>query len=114
MEVRTDAKFLTEFSAGSIGGMFAWVDMAACRKPALGSPMIDQQDLTRIGIYEHAIGNQMFGWLRWLGDAEDLRAAIDPVQHVSPVVGLLRIERRNVADDRSHDFSHTTTLADAK
>jgi hypothetical protein len=93
-------------SASGVSWMLARINMTTGWEPAPCVTMIDEQDLSGVGIDEDTVRDKMFGRRRWLQCAEDLRPGVDPSDHISSMVGFFRIQWLDLADDRSHGISH--------
>jgi len=59
VEPTRDPQFLDHLPRSGVCGVFVQLDMAPCRKPALGISMVHQKDLPRGGIDQDAVRREM-------------------------------------------------------
>ena len=98
VERRCDVEFLVELPARRVYWVFTELDMAPCREPPFRVPVVDQEDLLRIGVDQYAVRHEMLGRRRWLCRANDLGGPVDPSQCIKSMVGLRPVERNDLVD----------------
>lgn len=106
VEPGRNPELLQDLSACGVRRVFIDIEVASGRKPTFGISVFDQQDLSSVGIDQHAVRHEVLRRCSWLRRPEDLTWLIEPSECVESILGLGAIVRNDLVDEGADGLSH--------